>query len=81
MPTEDFVVTHNTFALLMGAARYVHVPGYYAIILRRTTPEIRQAGGLVDASREIYGGWAKFSETKLRFLSEGQRYLMSMLKR
>ncbi|KKL05954.1 hypothetical protein LCGC14_2600850, partial [marine sediment metagenome] len=34
-------------------------PGYHAIILRRTTPELRQPGGVIDQSRDIMGAWAE----------------------
>lgn len=36
----------------MAALQYVHVPGYAALILRRTFPELQGAGGLLHRSRE-----------------------------
>lgn len=43
-------------ALLMGALRYVDVPGYSALLLRRTYPELAQAGGLMERAEEWLGG-------------------------
>jgi hypothetical protein len=34
-------------ALLAAALRYVHMPGYSALILRRTYPELQKSGGLI----------------------------------
>ena len=38
--------------LLMEALRYVHVPGYSAIIFRRTSPQLHQSDGLIPRSKE-----------------------------
>lgn len=35
-------------ALLMGALQYVDVPGYAAMIMRRTEGELKQPGGILD---------------------------------
>lgn len=42
-------------ALLMGAAQYVEVPGYSALLLRRTYPDLSQPGALLDRSKEWWG--------------------------
>jgi hypothetical protein len=39
-------------AMLMAAAQYVDVPGYAALILRRTYPQLSQPGGLIPRSHE-----------------------------
>lgn len=39
-------------ALLMAALQYVHVPGYAAIIFRRTYQDLSLAGGLIPRSHE-----------------------------
>jgi phage terminase large subunit len=39
-------------AMLMAAAQYVRDPGYNALILRRTYPQLSQAGGLIPRSLE-----------------------------
>lgn len=40
----------KTAALLMGAIQYVDVPGYAALIMRRTFPELEQPDGPIDQS-------------------------------
>ena len=42
----------KTDALLMAALQYVHVPGFSAVLLRRTYPMLTQADGLVPRSHE-----------------------------
>lgn len=44
----------KSFSLLLKAARYLNVPGYGSVILRRTRPEITNEGGLWDESRSLY---------------------------
>ena len=44
----------KTWALLAEAARYINVPGYGAVIFRRTSPQITNEGGLWDESMAIY---------------------------
>ena len=39
-------------ALLMSALRYVHVPGYAALILRRTFPDLTLKGAIMDRSHD-----------------------------
>lgn len=49
------IPTHNSWGLLLDAARYVRtVPGYGAVIFRRTHPEIRNQGGLWDEAYKLY---------------------------
>lgn len=38
-------------ALLMAALQYVHVPGYSALLLRRTYPELAMPGGLMHRAK------------------------------
>ena len=42
-------------ALILGALQYVDVPGYAALLIRRTSPELNAAGGLIDLSQEWLG--------------------------
>ena len=42
--------------LLMEALQYVHIPGYSAILFRRTSPQLHAAGGLIPRSQEWLGG-------------------------
>lgn len=40
--------------LLLESLRHIHVPGYNAVLFRRTRPQITAEGGLWDTSREFY---------------------------
>lgn len=44
----------KSFALLYEAAKWTHVPGYRAILFRRTGPELLGSGGLWDESQTLY---------------------------
>lgn len=44
----------KTFSLLMDPLRHVHVKGFGGVIFRRTTPQIRNEGGLWDTSMGLY---------------------------
>lgn len=46
--SEDFIPTHNSSALLMSALQYVDVPGYSAIIFRRTYADLALPGAIMD---------------------------------
>jgi predicted phage terminase large subunit-like protein len=55
-------------ALLMAAAQYVHVPGYSALILRKTLPDLNQANALIPRSHEWWSGsGATWHEAKKRW--------------
>lgn len=43
-------------ALLMAALQFVEVPGYKALIIRRTFADLNQDGGLISRSREWFQG-------------------------
>ena len=45
-------------ALLMAALRYVEVPGYAALLLRRTFADLKLHGALMDRAQEWLGGTA-----------------------
>src|SRR4030042_3109661 len=56
----------KTESLLAEALRCVHVPGYNAILFRRTFPELQQPEGLIERSRRlcpVLGG--RYNETHL----------------
>jgi phage terminase large subunit-like protein len=44
----------KSYGLILDASRHIHVPNYNAILFRRTTPQIRRAGGLWDTSEMVY---------------------------
>jgi predicted phage terminase large subunit-like protein len=53
----------KTDCLLMAALQYVDVPGYSAVIFRRTYPQLMAAGGVIPRSKEWLGGTdATFNE-------------------
>lgn len=55
-------------ALLMGAAQYVEVPGYAALLLRRTYPDLAQPDGLIPRSLEWWAGTgAKWNDNDHRW--------------
>jgi predicted phage terminase large subunit-like protein len=54
--------------LLMGALQYVDVPGYSALILRRTFPMLSLPGGLIERSKEwLMDSGAKWNEGRMRW--------------
>jgi hypothetical protein len=58
----------KTFVLLLDALRKVDVKNYGASIFRRTSPQIRNAGGLIDTSRDIYQGiGGKLAEQSMKW--------------
>lgn len=44
----------KTFALLLDALRWSSLPGFTGMIFRRTTPQIKNPGGLWDESVKLY---------------------------
>jgi predicted phage terminase large subunit-like protein len=48
--------------LLAEAARYVDVAGYSALLLRTTYPQLSQADGLIERSKEWFAGFATWKE-------------------
>lgn len=57
----------KSFCLLMKAAKHYKVPGYGAVLFRRTSPEITNQGGLWDESKRVYSHYpgARDRESKL----------------
>lgn len=45
---EHFIPTHNSSALLMSALQFVDVPGYSAMLFRRTYADLALPGALMD---------------------------------
>lgn len=50
--TENFIPTHNSSALLMAALQFCDVPGYNAMLFRRTLADLTLPGALMDRFRE-----------------------------
>lgn len=62
----------KTFALLLECLRWTKKPGFSAVIFRRTSTQVRNAGGLWDTSFTIYplvGGYPRQSALEWRFPS------------
>lgn len=68
----------KTFVLLMEAIRNINTKNFGGVIFRRTSPQIRNEGGLLDTSKQLYyhlGGslremnmeWCFPSDVKLKF--------------
>jgi predicted phage terminase large subunit-like protein len=56
----------KSIALLMAALQFVEVPGYRALVIRKTLAELLQPGGLLDvALQHIHG--AKYSQATYTF--------------
>ena len=66
-PQEAFLATEADIAIYGGAAgggktwgllveplRHIGVPGFGAVIFRRTSPQVTQEGGMWDESQELY---------------------------
>jgi len=60
--TNDFIVTHNSVALLMAALQYVDQPNYSALLLRRTYAELALPGALMDLAAEWLQPFRKTKE-------------------
>ena len=59
-------------ALLMGALQYADTPGYAALILRRTYPELSKADGMIPRSLEWLGGTdARWNQQEHRWVFPG----------
>lgn len=68
----------KTYTLLLDPLRDIHRPGFGGVIFRRTSPQIRNEGGLWDTSQSIYRAakgtprettleWSFPAGTKLKF--------------
>ena len=51
---NDYIVTHNSYALLLDHLRHIKVPGYNGAFFRRTMKDIKNPGSLWDESTNIY---------------------------
>ena len=70
----------KTWCLLVDPLRHIHLQGFNCVVLRRTSEQIRQAGGLWDASAAIYRkyGGAGRSHTLDWSFAAGSRIAASM---
>lgn len=62
---QQMVPTHNSSALLMAALQHVDVPGYSALLLRRTYADLSKPGALMDRAHQwLKGSGATWNEQK-----------------
>jgi hypothetical protein len=54
--TEHLIPTHNSIALLMAALQFADVPGYNALIVRRSLADLELPDGLIDISKDWLSG-------------------------
>lgn len=67
--TNDFIVTHNSDALLMSALQWVDVPGYNALVFRKTLTDLKQPGALLQRAHEWLDGTnAKYVPSEHKFI-------------
>lgn len=57
---EDFVVTHNTFSLLLEGLYDVENPHFNAVIFRREKPDL---DGIIDVHDQVYGQYGTFNRS------------------
>lgn len=66
----------KTHALLLEPLKNIDLPGFYALFLRRTMPQITNPGGLWDEAREIYSkAGASIREQAHRAVFESGSYI------
>jgi len=66
--TDDFIVTHNSDALLMAALQYVDIPGYNALLIRDTYKNLNDPEALMTRADEwLHGTDAHWSGEKHRW--------------
>jgi len=49
--TDNYIVTHNSYGMLMDPLRYMHRPAHRALLIRKSMPELME---LIDLSMELY---------------------------
>jgi predicted phage terminase large subunit-like protein len=84
MITDRFIPTHNSDALLMGALQYVDVPGYSAILFRKTYADLTKPGALMDRAKEWLLPYPEVrwdeKEKKFTFYQEGTKIPVSTIQ-
>lgn len=70
--TDDYVVTHNSYGLLLSLGELAKNPVFRGVCFRRTSPQITNEGGLFDTAGELYrtiGAKPFYTTHEYRFLS------------
>ena len=60
--TNDFIVTHNTESLLASALQYSDIPGYSAVLFRRSLQEHKKPNCLIPRAKKWLKDWIKTKE-------------------
>lgn len=61
---KSMIPTHNSSCLLMAALEFCDIPGYSALLLRRSYADLSKSGALMHRAHEWLTGKAKWNETK-----------------
>lgn len=59
--TNDFIVTHNSYALLMEALKDIRNPNFRSVVMRH---EINDLSDLVETSYKVYSQYGKYNKSK-----------------
>lgn len=70
--TNDFVVTHNSDALLMAFLQYVDIPHYRGLILRRKGVDLTRSGAILDRAMKW---WLPTSRTGVRYEAGKKKFI------
>ncbi len=62
--TNDFIVTHNSDALLMQQLRYCDMPGFKGLLIRRSVKEAKQSGAILNRAKEWLSPFTRSGEVK-----------------
>lgn len=57
--TRDFIVTHNTFGMILSLAEPIQDPNFRAVFLRRNLAETKTGGGMFDDCKKVYADYIK----------------------
>lgn len=57
--TDEFIVTHNTYAAILMVAEPSLDPQFRAAFTRRNLGNLKQGGGIIDDFRDAYGDYIK----------------------
>lgn len=65
----------KSIALLMGGLQYLDVPGYSGILIRRSSKDLRQPGGLLSVAKDILmpfvnSGELRYNDKEMKFTNE-----------
>jgi predicted phage terminase large subunit-like protein len=62
--TNMLIPTHNSIGQMMAALQYVDVPGYSAILFRKTYADLSLPGALISISKEWLMPWVEQGEVR-----------------